>query len=101
MSNKVSAADVAHVATLANLTVSKVQQQQFATAFTATLQEIDTLQDLDTSQVKPTHQVSGLTNLWRKDKVDQDRLLTQEQALSQAEHSYNGYVVVDRIIEEE
>jgi len=101
MPNTVSPQDVAHVATLANLSVTDQEQQQFAQAFTATLEEIDNLQDLDTSAVEPTHQVTGLTNVWRADEVDQSRLLSQTEALAQVEHSLRGYVVVDRIIEEE
>ena len=101
MPNTVSPRDVAHVANLAHVSVTPEEQQQFAQAFTATLEEIDRLQELDTTGVEPTHQVTGLTNVWRADEVDQSRLLSQAEALSQAEHSFKGMVLVDRIIEEE
>lgn len=101
MSNTVSPQDVAHVAELANLSVTKEEQEQFAEAFSATVEEINHLHEIDTTDVEPTHQLTGLTNVWREDKVDESRLLTQESALSQAEHSVNGFVVVDRIIEEQ
>ena len=101
MSNSVSPQDVAHVATLANLPVSQQQQQEFAVAFSATLDEIQRLSELDTTDVEPTHSVSGQINVWRPDEVDESRLISQSAALEQAEHALNGYVVVDRIIEEE
>lgn len=100
-SSKVTAADVAHVAKLANIPLSDEQQQQFVSAFRATLQEINTLLELDTDSVEPTFQISSQTNVWRADKIDTKRQLSQDEALSQADHSYKGYVVVDRIIEEE
>jgi aspartyl/glutamyl-tRNA(Asn/Gln) amidotransferase C subunit len=101
MTNSVSPQDVAHVATLANLPVSVQQQQEFAVAFSATLEEIQHLAELDTKDVEPTHSISGQINVWRPDEVDHDRLISQAAALEQAEHSLNGFVVVDRIIEEE
>ncbi len=101
MTNSVSPQDVAHVATLAHLSVSQQQQQEFAQAFTATLEEIERLTQLDTKDVEPTHSISGQINVWRPDVVDESRLIAQSTALAQAQHSLNGYVVVDRIIEEE
>lgn len=93
--------DVAHIAQLANLSVTQQEQETFAEAFTATVQEIANLQKLDTAQVEPTHHTTGLKNVWRADVVDTDRMLPQEKALSQAHKKYNGYFVVDRIIEED
>jgi aspartyl-tRNA(Asn)/glutamyl-tRNA(Gln) amidotransferase subunit C len=101
MANIVSPLDVAHVAELANLSVSSQEQQQFANAFSATLDEIDRLQDVDTQGIEPTHQVTGLVNVWREDEVDQSRILSQAAALSQVEKSHAGLVLVDRIIDEE
>lgn len=93
--------DVVHIAQLANLSVNQQEQEKFAQAFTATVEEIANLQNLDTSNVEPTHHTTGLKNVWRKDEVDRDRMLFQAEAVSQAEKTFNGYFVVDRIIEEE
>lgn len=101
MANTVSPQDVAHVAALANLPVSEQEQNHFAEAFTATLDEIDRLQEIDTHGIEATHQMSGQTNVWREDTVDEQRLLSQAEALSQVQHQLRGLVLVDRIIEEE
>lgn len=93
--------DVAHIAQLANLSVTQQEQEKFAQAFTSTVQEITNLQKLDTSEVEPTHHVTGLKNVWRADEIDNDRIFSQEQALSQARKKHVGFFVVDRIIEED
>lgn len=96
----ISPATVAHIALLANLDVSAQEQQSFAQAFSATLDEIAKLGELDTNSVEPTHHVTGLENVWRDDVVDQSRLISQDTALAQAQHRLRGYVVVDRILED-
>ncbi len=100
MSTQISAATVAHIALLANLEVSAQEQQKFAEAFSATLDEVAKLNHVDTSELAPTNHVTGLTNVWRQDVVDQGRLLPQSDALAQAVHSLRGFVVVDRVLEE-
>ncbi len=100
MSSDITPAVVAHIALLANLDVSAQEQQEFAQAFSATLDEVAKLSTIDTTNLEPTNHVTGLTNVWREDIVDSERLISQEKILSQAIHSLRGYVVVDRVLED-
>lgn len=100
MSSSVTAAVVAHIAQLANLNVTAQEQQQFALAFQATMDEVQKLHNIDVQTVAPTHSVTGLVNVWRADDIDTARQLTQAQAVGCAAHTLRGYVVVDRILEE-
>jgi aspartyl/glutamyl-tRNA(Asn/Gln) amidotransferase C subunit len=100
MSAPISAATVAHIALLANLDVTMQEQQQFATAFQSTMDEVENLTSVDVKDVPPTDHVTGLVNIWREDVVDTARQFSQPQALSQAQHTLRGHVVVDRILEE-
>jgi aspartyl-tRNA(Asn)/glutamyl-tRNA(Gln) amidotransferase subunit C len=100
MSAPISAAVVAHIALLANLEVTGQEQQQFAVAFQSTMDEVDKLNTVDVQNVPPTDHVTGLVNVWREDRVDLERQLSQPLALSQAKHTLRGHVVVDRILEE-
>ena len=100
-SQDITPSTVAYIASLANLSVTAQEQQNFATAFSQTLDEIEKLNDLDTKNVEPTHSVTGLKNVWREDEIDLSRQLTQEQALGQAKHKVHGFVVVDRVWNEE
>ncbi len=92
---------VVHVAKLANIPVSRDEAQAFAGAFAETLDVIADLKKVDTSTVEPTNQVTGLENVLREDVVDEEHMLTQAQALANAPVSYEGLVVVPRIIDQD
>lgn len=93
--------DVKQISKLANLPISSAEELKFSADFSDTLKTIDVINQLDTSGVLPTSQVTGLTNVTRDDVVDTSRLLSQEQAISQAPASYNGFVVVPSVFHEE
>ncbi len=101
MSKDITAQTVAHIAELANLPLTEQELESFPQAFSDTLHEIEKLASLNTDQTQPTHHVTGLSNVWRDDVVLEERVLTQEQALSGAPHTLRGYVVVDRVLFEE
>lgn len=88
---------VVTIASLANVSVSSELVPKLAQSFRETLEVIDRLKDIDTSSVEPTHQITGLMNVWREDEVDSDTMFTQKQALAAAPHSHNGYFLVPRI----
>ena len=67
--------DVKHVAKLANLQLKPGEEDKFKKQFADTLKTVDVINELDTSQVEPTSQVTGLTNVTRKDKIDASRII--------------------------
>jgi aspartyl-tRNA(Asn)/glutamyl-tRNA(Gln) amidotransferase subunit C len=93
--------DVAHVAKLANLTLTPEEIKVFAKQFTDTLKTVDLINELDTSKAEPTSQVTGLTNVLRQDVVDKSRILTQAEALSQAKQTHDGYFLVPAIFNDQ
>ena len=101
MSVSVTPATVVHVAKLANLPISADEQAVLVGTFQQTLEEIDALGQVDVTGVEPTHSVSGLLNVWRDDTVDSETTLTQQQALSQAPRTFQGFIVVDRVLEDQ
>jgi aspartyl-tRNA(Asn)/glutamyl-tRNA(Gln) amidotransferase subunit C len=92
---------VRHVANLAHIPVSDEEATQLTKAFADTLTVVDALQMVDVTGIEPTHQVTGLENVWREDVVDEERQFTQEQALANAPRSHQGYFVVGQIINQE
>lgn len=88
-----------HIAQLANIPIDEVEAADLTQAFAETLKVADQLQEPDTSEVEPTHQVTGLTNVTRPDKIDTDRMFSQEEALENAPRKYQGYFVVPRVLE--
>lgn len=91
---------VAHIAELANIPVSSQEQQDFAQAFSDTLVEIEHILQVDVTDTPATHHTTGLKNVWREDVVDTERMIPQSAALAQAAHSFNDFILVDRVIEE-
>lgn len=89
--------DIQHVAKLANLLIDQKQQKVFAPQLTAILEFVSKLQEVPTKNIEPTAQVTGLVNVYREDVVDESRVLTQTQALSNAKKTHNGYFVVPSV----
>ena len=99
MSNKFTTTQVKHVGDLAQIPVSEKETKTLAKDFSETLAVIDNLQSVDTKAVEPTHQVTNLENIWREDKVDRTRMLSQEEALSNAKKTHQGFFVVKQLLE--
>jgi aspartyl-tRNA(Asn)/glutamyl-tRNA(Gln) amidotransferase subunit C len=95
-----TSSDVAHIAKLASIPIKSDEAQKLATGFTTTMKVVDQLFSVDVTGVEPTHQVTGLTNITRKDEVDVERMFTQDHALQNAKRTYNGYFVADQVLEE-
>jgi aspartyl/glutamyl-tRNA(Asn/Gln) amidotransferase C subunit len=99
--SSISSSTVHKIAVLANIPVTPDEENNLATAFTDTLEVVAHMGELDTTTVEPTHQVTGLENVLREDEIDEDRMLSQDASLLNAHKKYQGYFVVDRVIDQE
>lgn len=95
---QITQADVEKIARLANLKVSDKEKKLFSQQLTYSLDVISQLQEIDTHGIRTTYQVTGLKNVTREDKIDKTRMLSQKEALSQAEKTYKGYFIVPAVI---
>ena len=100
-SKSLSIDEVKHIAKLAKLKLSDSQIAQFTPQLTSVLDYVSKIQSLDTKGVTETSQVTGLENVFREDKVDKNRMLTQKVALSNAPSTYKGYIKIKAIFDEE
>jgi aspartyl/glutamyl-tRNA(Asn/Gln) amidotransferase C subunit len=91
--------DVSHIAVLSNIPVTDEEKKKLADAFTETLRVVDNLKKADTTNILPTNQVTGLEGIGRDDRIDEDRMLSQEEALRNAKRTYKGYFVVKQVLE--
>lgn len=91
--------DVKKIAKLANLTLQESESNKFADQFTQTIQVVNELSEINTEDIFPTYQVNNLQNITREDVVATDRVLPQDIAIREAKHKHNGYIVVERIID--
>lgn len=83
---------------LAKIPVTNKEEENFAEGFSKTLEVVDKLFDVNVAEVEPTHQVTGLENVLRKDEVIEENMISQEDALKNAKNKHNGYFVVDQIL---
>lgn len=95
---KIDKKTVEHIAKLANIPVSEEEEKELTKGFNRTLEAVDKLFTVDVSGVEPTHQVTGLENILREDKIDEKKMLNQKEALSNTKNKHSGYFVVNRII---
>ncbi len=91
--------NVAHLAKLVNMPLKPDEVKKLQAGFESTLKAVDKLKELPVAKTKSTFQVTNLHNVWREDKLQPERQLTQKQALSNAKKTYQGYFVVPRVIE--
>lgn len=95
----ITAKQVQHIATLADLQVTQPEATGLAAAFEETLKVVDKLQTVDTAGIEPTHQVTGLENIWREDQPRPEFMFSQTDALANAAAVHNGYFVVPQVID--
>lgn len=100
ITQKFTSQNVKHVAHLAAIPLTDEEEKALANGFNSTMEVVDTLFKLKVENEEPTHQVTGLTNVFRDDYVDEKNMLTQDQALSNAPRTHNGYFVVSQILED-
>lgn len=91
--------EIEHIAALAHLIISSDNYDLFASQLSSILQFISKLQEVSLSEVEPTSQVTGLVNGYRTDIIDQTRMLSQTQALSNAHQHHNGFFVVPAVFD--
>lgn len=61
---------VRHVAKLARLELTDDEAERFSGQLSDILSYMEILEEVETDNVEPTSQVTGLTNVTRKDKVE-------------------------------
>lgn len=99
MTKKISSKDVAHLAKLANLPLSKQQLKSFSQELSAILKHVQKIDSIDFDTSKTTNQVTSKTNQFRVDAKKPS--LTQKEALSQAKKTHQGYFIVPALIKHE
>ncbi len=90
--------NIPHVAKLANLTISKQEEEKFEKQISSILSYVEKLNELDTTGVEETSQVTGLENISREDKSLPS--MPQDDVLSQAT-THNGFFAVKGVFENE
>jgi len=90
---------VRHVADLAKIKLTDKEVEKYRNQLSSILELVGKLKSVKTEGVEPTSQVTQLENVFREDKVEKARMLTQEEVLSNAKRKHKGYFVVKAIFD--
>lgn len=89
--------DVLHLAQLSSLQLGDDEVDALQQDLSNIVGYIEQLGELDTTGVEPTYQVTGLSNVWRDDAVDQSGP-GREQLLALAPEQQNNSVKVPKVL---
>ncbi len=99
-SAELTTSEVRHVADLAKLKLTDEELENYRKQLSSILDLVGKLKAVNTEGIEPTNQVTHLENVFREDAVDEERMLTQEEVLSNAKRKCKGFFVVKAIFEE-
>jgi len=88
---------ISKIADLSHIPLDQKEEEYFASQFNKTLEIIEELNSFDTKKISETSQVTGLLNVFRKDVINKDKMLSQDEALSNSKKTYKGYFLVPAI----
>ncbi len=94
---QISRDDVLHLAQLSSLQLTDDEIDALGHDLGNILGYIEQLGELDTTGIAPTYQVTGLTNVWRNDVVDQSGV-TRDQLLALAPEQQDNSVKVPKVL---
>ena len=97
MNNIITKDHVEKIARLAKLKLNDQQLNDYSHSLTSVLRIIDEVRQVDTTNIVPTAQVTGLSNVFREDKIDANRCLSQKDATSNAPDTYRGFIKIKAI----
>jgi aspartyl-tRNA(Asn)/glutamyl-tRNA(Gln) amidotransferase subunit C len=91
---------VLHVAKLANLTLTPSEVNKYLKQLSEVLDHVSQLNEVNTEGVEPTHQTTGLEDVYRIDEVVGKDVLSTDAVLSGSEKTYNVLFKVDAVLGE-
>ena len=89
--------DVLKLARLARIDLTDEEVEEYSKEFTAILDYVEQLKSVDIEGLEPTSQVTGLTNVLRKDEI-QDYGYKPEDLLHNVPHVQENHVKARRMI---
>lgn len=95
---KLNKNDTLRIANLAKLKLTPREIDKFTIQLSQIVSHISEFDEVNTKNVEPTAQTTNLTNVMREDKIDETRVLTQDEALSGTDKTKNGFFVVPQIL---
>lgn len=86
------------VARNARLELTGQEVKKFLPQMKAVLESFARLDELDVSKEEPSFQPIPIKNVFREDRADRAKCLSQEEALSNTQHKKDGYFRGPRVV---
>jgi len=96
---KISQDLVQKIARLAALNPTQKQLQTYQDNLDEIISYMDEVKNLNLESVPETARVLEEENIFRDDEVKTENMFSQKEALANASRTYQGYFVVDKILE--
>jgi aspartyl-tRNA(Asn)/glutamyl-tRNA(Gln) amidotransferase subunit C len=94
---QISRDDVLHLAQLSSLQLDESEIDGLQTDISNILGYVQQLNKLDTANVEPTYQVTGLSSVWRDDKII-NYGITREELLARAPEVVDFQIKVPKVL---
>jgi len=92
MKRTLSTEQTKKIGLLSNISLTDAQAETLAESISSVVEYMEEIKDLTLEDVPETYRVTEEANIFREDRVEPS--LPQEEALRNAEKSYNGYFLV-------
>ena len=95
----ITSKDLTHIGWLARLELNENDIDKYTPKLNSVLEYFSELDEVDTEDVEPTYHVLPLSNVFREDEVsERGGSLTQEEALSNAPKTQDGFFKAPRMM---
>lgn len=84
---------IEHIAKLSKLELSEEEKELYAGQLSSVLDYVGELSEIDTENVEPTANVTGLSNVWRDDKIEKSDINHDDIAKNAPEFKDGNFVV--------
>lgn len=91
--SKLDVKTIEHIAKLSKLELSKDEEELYAEQLSSVLEYVEQLNEVDTENVEPTANVTGLSNVWREDGIEESKIGYQDIEKNAPEFKDGSFVV--------
>jgi len=104
---RLSQKQIDHIAGLARIKLTRKEKEKFSRQLTEVLLYVQKLKELNTKNLEITSQVTGLENVYRKDRVleitqpEKDKKKNRQTMLKNAPIQKNGYIKVKAMLDKD
>ena len=90
---KLSVEEIEHIAKLSRLELSPKEKELYAEQLSSVLDYVGQLQEIETEKVELTANVTGLSNVWREDKIEKSNISHKDIEQNAPEFKDGNFVV--------